>query len=51
MTKAYHLKLGLSDEETLNMYRYMVLARRLDQRMLLLNRAGKEPFIVSGQGQ
>src|SRR5699024_4203545 len=51
MTKAYHLKLGLSYEETLNMYRYMVLARRLDQRMLLLNRAGKAPFIVSGQGQ
>ncbi len=51
MTKPHHLKLGLTDEETLDMYRYMLLARRLDQRMLLLNRAGKAPFIVSAQGQ
>lgn len=51
MTKPYHIKLGLTDNDVLEMYRYMVLARKLDERMLLLNRAGKAPFVVSGQGQ
>src|SRR5690625_7450158 len=51
MTKPYHIKIGLTDNDVLEMYRYMVLARKLDERMLLLNRAGKAPFVVSGQGQ
>ncbi|WP_051322114.1 thiamine pyrophosphate-dependent dehydrogenase E1 component subunit alpha [Alicyclobacillus contaminans] len=33
------------------MYRYMVLARTVDERMWLLNRAGKIPFVISCQGQ
>lgn len=51
MTKPYHIKIGLTDNDVLEMYRYMVLARKLDERMLLLNRAGKASFVVSGQGQ
>jgi 2-oxoisovalerate dehydrogenase E1 component alpha subunit len=45
-----HQKLGLSDQDVLEMYELMVLARRLDERMWLLNRAGKIPFVISGQG-
>src|SRR5699024_12487770 len=32
-------------------YRYMLLTRRLDGRMWLLNRSGKINFVGSGQGQ
>ncbi len=39
------------DEATLlEMYRYMLLARALDERMWLLNRSGKAPFVISCQG-
>ncbi len=39
------------DEQTmLDMYRYMLLARALDERMWLLNRSGKAPFVISCQG-
>jgi 2-oxoisovalerate dehydrogenase E1 component alpha subunit len=39
------------DERTLlEMYRYMLLARALDERMWLLNRSGKAPFVISCQG-
>lgn len=39
------------DEQTLiEMYRYMLLARALDERMWLLNRSGKAPFVISCQG-
>jgi len=48
---ADHLKLGLSDEKILDMYRLMVLARRLDTRMWTLNRQGRAPFVVSSAGQ
>jgi 2-oxoisovalerate dehydrogenase E1 component alpha subunit len=33
------------------MYWYMVLARTVDERMWLLNRQGKIPFVISCQGQ
>ncbi len=46
-----HEKLGLSDEQVLSMYRYMMLARALDERLWHLNRTGKIPFAVSCQGQ
>lgn len=46
-----HVELGLTDQQVLDMYRYMVLARTVDERMWLLNRAGKIPFVVSCQGQ
>ena len=32
------------------MYRYVALARSLDERMWILNRAGRIPFVISGQG-
>ncbi|QGH34870.1 thiamine pyrophosphate-dependent dehydrogenase E1 component subunit alpha [Gracilibacillus salitolerans] len=41
-----------TDKETLlAMYREMLLARRIDERMWLLNRSGSIPFVVSCQGQ
>lgn len=46
-----HRQLGLSDEQVLEMYRYMLLGRRYDERALLLQRAGKINFHVSGIGQ
>lgn len=51
MVKNRHKQLGLTDENVLKMYEMMLLARRLDERMWLLNRAGKIPFVVSCQGQ
>jgi 2-oxoisovalerate dehydrogenase E1 component alpha subunit len=41
---------GLSHEMLREMYRYVALARSLDERIWQLNRAGKAPFVVSGQG-
>ena len=32
------------------MYRLVALARALDERMWVLNRAGRAPFVISGQG-
>lgn len=46
-----HQQLGLSDGQVLDMYRYMMLARKYDERSLLLQRAGKINFHVSGIGQ
>ncbi|MFS0575130.1 thiamine pyrophosphate-dependent dehydrogenase E1 component subunit alpha [Sporosarcina sp. 179-K 3D1 HS] len=51
MAKTRHEELGLTNEEALNIYKTMVMARRLDERMWLLNRAGKIPFVISCQGQ
>ena len=41
----------INDEEVLEMYETMLLARRIDERMWLLNRSGKIPFVISCQGQ
>ncbi len=41
---------GLADADLLAMYRTMALARALDERMWLLNRSGRAPFVISGQG-
>ena len=41
---------GLDREKLLTMYRQMVLARAIDRRMWVLNRQGKAPFVISGQG-
>ncbi len=51
MTENKHASLGLSDDDVLEMYKTMLLARKIDERMWLLNRAGKIPFVVSCQGQ
>lgn len=45
-----HVDLGLSDDDVLGMYRTMLLARAVDERMWLMQRAGKIAFIISGQG-
>src|SRR5262245_49975832 len=42
--------LGLSDDDLLEMYRLVALARAVDERMWVLNRAGRIPFVISGQG-
>jgi 2-oxoisovalerate dehydrogenase E1 component alpha subunit len=42
--------LGLSDAELVEMYRMVALARAVDERMWILNRAGRIPFVISGQG-
>ncbi|MBT2598383.1 MULTISPECIES: thiamine pyrophosphate-dependent dehydrogenase E1 component subunit alpha [unclassified Oceanobacillus] len=44
-------QLGVSNDIALEMYEMMLLARKLDERMWLLNRAGKIPFVISCQGQ
>ncbi len=41
---------GLSDDELIEMYRLVALARAVDERMWILNRAGRIPFVISGQG-
>jgi 2-oxoisovalerate dehydrogenase E1 component alpha subunit len=51
MVENRHHALGLSDEKVLEMYETMLLSRRLDERMWLLNRSGKIPFVISCQGQ
>src|SRR2546429_8243515 len=45
-----HEALGLAADRLLTMYRQMVLARAIDRRMWVLNRQGKAPFVISGQG-
>ena len=51
MVKNRHERLGLTNEDVLVIYEVMLKARRIDERMWLLNRAGKIPFVVSCQGQ
>src|SRR6516225_3410681 len=45
-----HAALGLGVEKLRTMYRQMVLSRSIDRRMWILNRQGKAPFVISGQG-
>jgi 2-oxoisovalerate dehydrogenase E1 component subunit alpha len=45
-----HRRLGLTDEQLVDMHRHMVTARLLDERMWALNRQGKVPFVVSAAG-
>jgi 2-oxoisovalerate dehydrogenase E1 component alpha subunit len=41
---------GLTDDDLVEMYRLVALARAVDERMWILNRAGRIPFVISGQG-
>ena len=43
--------LGLTETDLLRMYEKMLLARKLDERMWILQRQGKIAFVISGQGQ
>jgi len=51
MAKNRHEELGLTNDDVLLIYETMLQARRIDERMWLLNRAGKIPFVISCQGQ
>ncbi|MFN2526617.1 MAG: thiamine pyrophosphate-dependent dehydrogenase E1 component subunit alpha [Actinomycetota bacterium] len=48
--KDKHSELGLKEEDLLEMYRFMVLARMCDDRQWALNRQGKAPFVVPVSG-
>ena len=43
--------LGLSEADLIEMYRLVALSRAVDERMWILNRAGRIPFVISGQGR
>ena len=45
-----HTEVGLADADVIGIYRTILLARRLDQKIWSLNRMGKAPFVVSCQG-
>ena len=45
-----HSALGLSEDQLIDMYRTMLLARKLDERVWALNRQGRVPFVVSVAG-
>jgi len=51
MTVNSYEELGLTIQDLGAMYETMVRARKIDERMWKLNRAGKIPFVVSCQGQ
>jgi 2-oxoisovalerate dehydrogenase E1 component alpha subunit len=41
---------GLADADLVAMYRTVALARAIDERLWILNRAGRLSFVISGQG-
>ena len=45
-----HRELGLSDERALEIYRLMVLARVVEDRMWILSRQGKAHFVLTSRG-
>jgi 2-oxoisovalerate dehydrogenase E1 component alpha subunit len=49
-SKDKHSELGLKEEDLLEMYRIMLLARFCDERQWALNRMGKAPFVVPVSG-
>ncbi len=49
-SSALAASVGLTDDDLIGMYRLVALSRALDERMWILNRAGRIPFVISGQG-
>jgi len=49
-TSSLAASVGLADADLVAMYRTVALARAVDERMWILNRAGRIPFVISGQG-
>jgi 2-oxoisovalerate dehydrogenase E1 component len=45
-----HQSLGLSDEQVVEMYRLMLLTRRIDDRMFALQRQGRAAFVLGSSG-
>ena len=50
-TRVRHEGLGLEESDLRSMHRSMLLARRVDERMWILNRQGRAAFVISCQGQ
>jgi 2-oxoisovalerate dehydrogenase E1 component len=48
--KASHRELSLTDDDVIDLYRTMLLTRRIDERMSTLNRQGRAAFVVSAAG-
>ncbi len=46
----HHTELGLTDEQMIEMYRLMLTARRIDDRMFALQRQGRAAFVVGSSG-
>jgi len=45
-----HQALGLTDNDLVDLYRKMLISRRLDEKIWALNRQGRIPFVVSVSG-
>ncbi len=45
-----HKALGLTEEDIVDLYRKMLISRRLDEKIWALNRQGRIPFVVSVSG-
>ena len=45
-----HLDLGLTDDQIIEMYRLMLMARRVDDRMWALQRQGRAAFVLGASG-
>ena len=45
-----HTALGLTNDDLVDLYRKMLISRRLDDKMWALNRQGRVPFVVSVSG-
>jgi 2-oxoisovalerate dehydrogenase E1 component len=46
----HHRDLDLTDAQVIEMYRLMLTARRIDDRMFALQRQGRAPFVVGSSG-
>ena len=49
-TQPEHRSLGLSDEDVVEMYRLMLMCRRVDDRMWALQRQGRAAFVLGSSG-
>ncbi len=49
-TERDHRSLGLTDSEIIEMYRLMLMARRVDDRMWALQRQGRAAFVLGASG-
>ena len=45
-----HRRLGLSDEQVIEMYRLMLMTRKVDDRMFALQRQGRAAFVLGSSG-
>ena len=45
-----HRRLGLSDEQVIDMYRLMLMTRKVDDRMFALQRQGRAAFVLGSSG-